>query len=36
METVQTEAPAKSMVPFVEGRGLVPNDFDGMYRMALI
>jgi hypothetical protein len=27
---------AKAVVPFIEGKGLVPNDFDGMYRMASV
>ncbi len=26
----------RAVVPFVEGRGLVPNDLDGMYRLAHI
>lgn len=35
-ETKMTEEKEKVVVPFVEGKGLVPNDFDGMYRMSQV
>jgi len=33
---VATVKEPKAAVPFIEGRGLVPKDFDGMYRLAQI
>jgi hypothetical protein len=36
MDDEKKEVQEKSVIPFVEGRGLVPNDFSGMYRLAQV